>query len=244
STPSPGMKDRLRPQPACRADPPGRCCCHTGAMSTAVVALVCALCAGVVAWRLGRVLQQLTGRPAWLRYHPQVPLAAAGAAAGALWAASSAETVLLTGAATGLALLVVADLAVHRLPDPLILGTGAWVLLCLLAMAAAGEDWPALGRAVLAGGALGAAFLLLCLLTPGGLGLGDVKLAALVGGLLGWFGWCYVLFGVLAAFLLGGLVAAGLILARRAGRHTAVAFGPWLIAGAAAALAWSPALLP
>src|SRR5699024_6179158 len=65
STPSPGMKDRLRPQPACRADPPGRCCCHTGAMSAAVVALVCALCAGVVAWRLGRVLQQLTGRPAW-----------------------------------------------------------------------------------------------------------------------------------------------------------------------------------
>ena len=213
-------------------------------MSTAVVALVCALCAGAVAWRLGGVLRQLTGRPAWLRCHPQVPLAAAGAAAGALWAASAAETVLLTGAVTGLALLVVADLAVHRLPDPLMLGTAAWVLLCLLAMAAAGEAWPALGRAVLAGVTLGAAFLVLCLLTPGGLGMGDVKLAALLGLLLGWFGWYYVLLGVLAAFLLGGLVAAGLILTRRAGRHTAVAFGPWLVAGAAAALAWSPVLLP
>src|SRR5699024_12024885 len=141
-------------------------------MSTAVVALVCALCAGAVAWRRGGVLRQLTGRPAWLRCHPQVPLAAAGAAAGALWAASAAETVLLTGAATGLALLVVADLAVHRLPDPLMLGTAAWVLLCLLAMAAAGEYWPALGRAVLDGVKIGEALLVLCLLSTCGLGLG------------------------------------------------------------------------
>src|SRR5699024_246314 len=110
------------------------------------------------------------------------------------------------------------------------------VLLCLLAMAAAGEAWPALGRAVLAGVTLGAAFLVLCLLTPGGLGMGDVKLAALLGLLLGWFGWYYVLLGVLAAFLLGGLVAAGLILTRRAGRHTADAVGPELVGATSSVL--------
>ena len=213
-------------------------------MPTAALALVCGLLAAAAAWRLSGVLQHLIGEHAWLRYRPQVLLAGVGAAAGALWASWLPEVVLMTGAAVGLALLVVADLAAHRLPDPLMAGTGAWGLLSLVAMAAGGGDWSALGRAVVAGAALGLAFLLLCLLTPGGLGLGDVKLAALLGLLLGWFGWRYVLLGVLAAFLLGGLVAAALILTRRAGRRTAVAFGPWLVAGAAAALAWSPSLLP
>src|SRR5699024_1412836 len=99
------------------------------------------------------------------------------------------ETVALVGTAVGLALLVTADLAVHRLPDRLTLPTAVWLVCCWLALCVAGAPWTSLGRALLAGAALGVGFLLLCLLTPGGIGLGDAKLAAVLGLLLGWFGW-------------------------------------------------------
>lgn len=76
-------------------------------------------------------------------------------------------------------------------------------------------------------------FLVLALVSPNGLGGGDVKLASLVGALLGhaagWNGW---LVGMLSASVLGAawaLVAA--FLARRTD-GVRIAFGPCLIAGA------------
>jgi leader peptidase (prepilin peptidase)/N-methyltransferase len=64
------------------------------------------------------------------------------------------------------------------------------------------------------------------------MGFGDVKLALGAGAVLGWYGWSVVLLGTFAGFLLGAFYGGALVVARRAGRRTAIAFGPFLIAGA------------
>ncbi len=64
------------------------------------------------------------------------------------------------------------------------------------------------------------------------MGFGDVKLAALLGLYLGFVGLPQLAVGVLAAFLLGGLAGATLLVLRRADRRTAIPFGPWMLAGA------------
>lgn len=159
-------------------------------------------------------------------------LAACGGAAAALLADSWIELVTFALFALGCAVLVAVDLDSHRLPDVVTLPT-AVVLLAGLTVAAWQEQaWPDLGRALLAGLALGVGFLTLALISPRALGLGDVKLAGLLGLFLGWFGWTAVLAGVVATFLLGGLVAVLLLVFGRASRSTALAFGPWLVVGA------------
>ncbi|WP_127127715.1 prepilin peptidase [Georgenia sp. SYP-B2076] len=131
--------------------------------------------------------------------------------------------------------LAIVDARTHRLPDRLLLvgvaGAGALLLLAATTTGA----WADLGRALLAALACLVGYLLLKLAHPAGLGLGDVKLGGLLGLWLGWFGWAHVLSGAFAAFLLGGFFAVVLLLTRRAGRTTAIAFGPWMILGAAVA---------
>jgi leader peptidase (prepilin peptidase)/N-methyltransferase len=138
-------------------------------------------------------------------------------------------------------LLTLVDLRHHLLPDRVVLpGLGAGA--ALLAVAAAAEPaWPALLRAVLGAVALFLAFLVLALISPGGLGMGDVKLAALLGLYLGWLGWPAVLVGAAAAFVVQALVALVLLAARRVGRRSDLPFGPSMLVGTALAVAlpWS-----
>ncbi len=100
------------------------------------------------------------------------------------------------------------------------------------------SDWEALLRGVLAGLALFVGYLVLALVSPGGggLGFGDVKLAGVLGLLLGWVGWGPAIVSVLAAFVIGGFIALILLLARRTTRSSSIAFGPSMILGAWVAL--------
>jgi leader peptidase (prepilin peptidase)/N-methyltransferase len=75
----------------------------------------------------------------------------------------------------------------------------------------------------------------MALLAPAGLGMGDVKLAGLLGLYLGWLGWPVVLLGFLLGFAVQALVGLVLLAARRAGRHTELPFGPALLGGSLAA---------
>jgi leader peptidase (prepilin peptidase)/N-methyltransferase len=68
------------------------------------------------------------------------------------------------------------------------------------------------------------------------MGFGDVKLAGVLGLYLGWLGWAPLAVGTLAAFLLGGIVGVALMAGGRAGRKTALPFGPSMLAGALIAL--------
>jgi leader peptidase (prepilin peptidase) / N-methyltransferase len=73
------------------------------------------------------------------------------------------------------------------------------------------------------------AFLILAVVLRGGLGMGDVKLAGLIGLLLGKQAALALIIGTVA----GGLAAAAMLVAARAARSTTYAYGPYLAFGAA-----------
>jgi leader peptidase (prepilin peptidase)/N-methyltransferase len=137
----------------------------------------------------------------------------------------------LAAVAVALALI---DLDVRRLPDAIV-GPSYVVAVVLLGAASLLEDdWSAMVRA-----GIGAVALVLLYAVPwffGGMGFGDVKLAGVLGLYLGWWSWEALVVGAFLAFLVGGLVSVPLVLARRAGRKTAIPFGPSMLVGALAAL--------
>ncbi|MGE5371593.1 MAG: prepilin peptidase [Solirubrobacterales bacterium] len=96
-----------------------------------------------------------------------------------------------------------------------------------------------LGSLIAAAGA-GSAMYLLYRLVPGGMGFGDVELAAFLGLFLG-----PRLTGlaVMMGFIIGGAVGVGLLVTRIKGRKDAVPFGPFLAAGGALALLAGPELI-
>ena len=95
-------------------------------------------------------------------------------------------------------------------------------------------------RAVVGCVAAGGLFYLIAVASRGGMGGGDVKLAAMLGAFLGI---PVVFVAVFAAVILGGLVAVGLLLSGRRGRKDAVPFGPFLAAGGVLAALWGRPLL-
>ncbi len=134
-------------------------------------------------------------------------------------------------------LLAVVDLRHRLLPDRVVLPSIALVAALLALAAAADGAWPDLLRALLGAAALFAGFLVLALVAPGQLGMGDVKLAALIGLPLGWLGWPAVLLGALAAFLVQAVAALALLAARRVTLRSSLPFGPAMLLGAALAVA-------
>jgi leader peptidase (prepilin peptidase)/N-methyltransferase len=140
-------------------------------------------------------------------------------------------------------LLAVIDLRHRLLPNRVIVpATGIGAVL-LAGAALAEQDWAPLLRSVLGGGVLFAVFLVLALISPSGLGMGDVKLAALLGLHLGWLGWGAVAVGGAAGFVIQALLALVLLAARRIGLRGELPFGPAMLLGAAVAIGWSDALL-
>jgi leader peptidase (prepilin peptidase)/N-methyltransferase len=90
---------------------------------------------------------------------------------------------------------------------------------------------------VVLGGALAfAGFFIIAVIGRGAMGMGDVKLAGVIGLITGYPA---VLPALLAGILLGGLGAATLMLLRRATRKTAIAYAPYLSLGALAVLVWA-----
>ena len=128
------------------------------------------------------------------------------------------------------------DVALHLLPNPLVLSllTGGALLFLLPWLFEKQAD--SFLRALLGGAVLFASYLILALISPGGIGMGDVKLAAPVGLYLGYLGWVQLLYGGLLGFILNGVVTV--IVVGRKGRKqaTEVAHGPAML-GALATIA-------
>lgn len=136
----------------------------------------------------------------------------------------------------GVALAAI-DADVHRLPNALTLPLVPIELTLLAGASAATGDWGSLRRAGLAALLIGGAFLLLAFVLHGrSIGMGDAKLVISLAAALGWLSWGHVLAGLWLGFVLGGVVALGLLLTRRASRGTHLAFGPYLVSGALLAL--------
>jgi leader peptidase (prepilin peptidase)/N-methyltransferase len=124
------------------------------------------------------------------------------------------------------------DAAVRRLPDVLTGPALGGTALLLLAAAAAVRHWHVLAWAVLGGVALAGFYLVLALISPSGMGMGDVKAAAALGSMLAWQGWAALIAGGFAGFLLAAVYGIALLISGYATRKHQIPFGPFMIAGA------------
>ena len=131
--------------------------------------------------------------------------------------------------------LVLVDLRERRLPDPLTLGGAASVLALLLARSALTGDLGPMVEGLLGAAAMAGILLAFHLASPRGMGFGDVKLGLLLGLVVGARSLDLVLVALLLAGLLGGLGGLALMIRHRR-RDLTLAFGPYLVAGAALAL--------
>ena len=197
----------------------------------------------VVAWLALRGKCRHCGNPIPVRY----PLVEAGcgvlfAAVAARFGASWALPAYLVLTAALLAISII-DLEHFIVPDRITAPLTVSALALLgLAAAADGTGWR-YGRTLLGGLAFFAFLLLLNLLYPKGMGMGDVKLSFSLGLYLGWLGWGQVFLGGFLAFLLGALVGVGLIATGVKGRKDFVPFGPFLAAGTLIVVLWGAPIL-
>lgn len=132
--------------------------------------------------------------------------------------------------------LSIIDARSHRLPDRIVYPSILIALLLLTAACWLRADPAAALRTGLGGLVLGAGYLLLRLLYPAGMGLGDVKLAVLLGLYLAYLSWPHLFYGTVLTFLLGGFFGLMLILSRRGRPDSAIPFGPFMLAGTMLAL--------
>lgn len=175
------------------------------------------------------------------RISPRYPLTELASGALFVAAAFAFSDVFVAGVLAmflGLLLaLAVIDLEHRILPNAIVYPSAGVFAAAVVAGALTGRPLHPLGA--VAGLLLFGGFLfLVAVLSPGGMGMGDVKLAGLIGLVLGALGLRYVGVAIALAVLAGGLGAVGALVAGRS-RKSAIPFGPYLAAGAAVAAFWA-----
>jgi leader peptidase (prepilin peptidase)/N-methyltransferase len=124
------------------------------------------------------------------------------------------------------------DLEHKILPNKIVYPSVVLGVPLLAITAATGPGLDPWVRALLAGVAGAGGFLIVALISPAGMGMGDVKLAGLIGLFLGYLGWGRLVVSFFAAFAIGAVVGIALMVAGKAGRKTAIPFGPFMALGA------------
>jgi len=137
--------------------------------------------------------------------------------------------------AIGIALTMI-DFDHKRLPDKIVLPSYPVIAALLTVGAAVDHNWSALARAGIGAAALFAFYFVIAFAYPAGMGLGDVKLSGLIGGVLAYLSWGALVAGAFGGFLLGAVVGAIVIAARKGDRKTAIPFGPFMIVAAVLAI--------
>lgn len=133
--------------------------------------------------------------------------------------------------------LTAIDFRSHLLPNRILWPWFLAAAVLLGASALLAGDPAMLLRTLLGGVVLFAGYLVLHLIAPAGMGLGDVKLAAVLGLYLGFVSYSHLLMATALAFILGALWAGALLLTRKMTMRSSVAFGPFMLLGAAISLA-------
>lgn len=127
------------------------------------------------------------------------------------------------------------DLEHHKVPNRLTYPAIAVAL--ITAPLIGGEEL----KTMLKGGALGLLTLsVIRMATSGGMGMGDAKLATFIGLVVGY---PHILVALLISFVAGGLIAGGLLAARRIKRGDPIAFAPFLSLGAIITMLYGPEIL-
>jgi leader peptidase (prepilin peptidase)/N-methyltransferase len=99
---------------------------------------------------------------------------------------------------------------------------------------------PGIASAALGGGIGFVIFLLIAIVSRGGMGWGDVKLAALIGLATGF---PLVFVAIIMGAILGGVVAVALMIAKKRNRRQTIPFGPFLAVAAMVTLLWGSNIL-
>jgi leader peptidase (prepilin peptidase)/N-methyltransferase len=187
--------------------------------------------------------EQILEQPPWTRTIRRPPVMEAsgaliGAAAGNAigWHAELVPALLLVGLLVPITFI---DIEFRIIPDLLSLPGTVAGLVCWALI-----DVGSLPEHVLAAIAGGLVFLLFAvlarLIAPGGMGVGDVKLAMMLGAFLGWS----VFPAIFAALVLSLVPSLVLVVARgRAGLKTAIPFGPFLALGGVVGLLWGQQII-
>ncbi|MEZ0107265.1 leader peptidase (prepilin peptidase)/N-methyltransferase [Catenulispora sp. EB89] len=136
--------------------------------------------------------------------------------------------------ALGCVLLAFVDLAVRRLPDQL---TAPLAVLGVVGLGTANylnRDMTPLLRGLIGAALAGGLFLALAWARPDGegMGLGDAKLAAVLGLFLGYLGWSDLVLGFFAGTFAAAVFAVVMLRTGRMDRKSALTYGPFLLLGA------------
>jgi leader peptidase (prepilin peptidase)/N-methyltransferase len=135
-------------------------------------------------------------------------------------------------------LLGLIDLRHKTLPNRVTLPAVAVGAVLLAVAALASGEWSALLRAVLSAVVLFVVFFLLVMISPRSIGMGDAKLAVLLGLYLGWLGTSVLVLGIAAGFVVQAVLALVLLATRRIGLRGELPFGPAMLLGAALVIGW------
>jgi leader peptidase (prepilin peptidase)/N-methyltransferase len=127
--------------------------------------------------------------------------------------------------------LAIIDLQVRRLPNSLTLAGSVIGFICSVAQSVSSKNIHFLIHGISYGFFAALFFLMLNLISRGGMGIGDVKLAGMAGLLLFACPGNVMIFGLFAAFFLGALWGIVLMIFAGAKRKTAIPFGPFILLG-------------
>ncbi|MGZ4213894.1 MAG: prepilin peptidase [Actinomycetota bacterium] len=185
----------------------------------------------VLSWLLLRGRCRYCGAPISARY-PAIELLTAALFGLAAWRIRPAtDLVAFPPLLWVLVVLSFIDLE-HKLLPNRIVGPSLATGVVLTGVAAAlGPGAGAWVRALAGGAVAFGFFLLLAIISPRGMGMGDVKLSSVLGLALGYLGWGRLFVGLLLSFVAGAVGGIGLIAARKAGMKSEVPFGPYLALG-------------
>ena len=150
------------------------------------------------------------------------------------WALLPAYLVFV-GATLGLSLI---DLDHQLLPNRVLFPSTVVVGGLLIVGALLDGRGGDLVRSGLAGAAYFLFLLVVAIVARGGFGMGDVKLAFLLGLVMGFESWGALLVGIILAIVLGGVASGLLLLFSGKGRKAKFAYGPYLVLGSWVAVVW------
>jgi leader peptidase (prepilin peptidase)/N-methyltransferase len=128
------------------------------------------------------------------------------------------------------------DLEHYIVPNRIVYPTLLAAVPLLTVAALFDGTWRPLVTALAGALVAGTGLLVIHLISPRGMGFGDVRLAVVLGLFLGWINLAHVALGLFLGFLLGGVIGGGLILLRLKQRKDHVPFAPFLALGALVAV--------
>ncbi len=232
------------------------------ALAVAVAAILAGLGGLLVPALIARVPEPAPKEPAEPAEpaDPKVLYADIGTRPGLAWRSALVSALCggLLGAATGLdwpllwlvpltpvaVALSVIDWHTRLLPRILVLPATALAIVVVTAVGLATGERDALVRALVGLVAVRSFFWLLWFIRSAGMGFGDVRLAAIVGLVLGWEGWGALAIGVWIGFICFALPGLLLAIVRRdrSLMRKPFPYGPFMVAGALIGLVWGTAL--